>query len=35
MIEAKMKDLALFKLVEDIKLLRTNYKWIDETSFEV
>lgn len=35
MIEAKQKDLALYKLVEDIKYIRPNLKWIDESSFEV
>ena len=31
-LECKEKDIALFKLVEDIK---NNYNWIDETTFEV
>lgn len=35
MLEAKMKDLALYKLVEDIKDLRKEWKWIDETTFEI
>ena len=35
MLECKEKDIALFQLVDDIKLLRPNYKWIDETTFEV
>ena len=32
MLECKEKDIALFKLVDDIK---NNYNWIDETTFEV
>lgn len=35
MIEAKKKDLALYKLVEDIKNIRKNIKWIDKSSFEI
>ncbi|MCY6370853.1 UV DNA damage repair endonuclease UvsE [Clostridium ganghwense] len=35
MIEAKKKDLALYKLVNDIKNIREDWKWIDETTFEV
>lgn len=34
MIEAKKKDEALFRLVRELKY-KTNYKFIDETSFEV
>lgn len=34
MIEAKKKDQALFKLVDDIKALRPDYRWIDNTTFE-
>lgn len=34
MIEAKQKDLALYKLVEDIKELKKDWKWIDKTTFE-
>lgn len=34
MIEAKMKDVALCKLVRELKY-KTNYKFIDETTFEV
>ena len=34
MIEAKAKDDALFRLVREIKY-KTNYKFIDDTSFEV
>ncbi|SHJ55409.1 UV-damage endonuclease [Hathewaya proteolytica DSM 3090] len=33
MLECKEKDVALFKLVEDIKLIKPQYKWIDETTF--
>ena len=32
MIEAKMKDDALFRLVRELKY-KTNYKFIDDTSF--
>lgn len=35
MIEAKQKDLALYKLVEDIKELKKDWKWIDKTTFEI
>lgn len=35
MLEAKMKDLSLYKLVEDIKELRSDWKWIDETTVEI
>lgn len=35
MLEAKMKDLALIKLVEDIKVLRKQWKWIDESTLEI
>ena len=34
MIEAKAKDEAIFKLVRELKF-KTNYKFIDETTFEV
>ena len=34
MLEAKFKDDALFKLVRELKY-KTNYKFIDETSFFV
>lgn len=34
MLEAKMKDKALFKLVENIKMLRPEWKWIDNTTLE-
>lgn len=33
MIEAKMKDFALFDLVKSIKELRKNWEWIDDTTF--
>lgn len=35
MIEAKKKDQALFQLVEDIKGVRPNWNWIDNTTLEV
>lgn len=35
MLEAKNKDQALFQLVEDIKVIRPNWKWIDNTTLEV
>lgn len=35
MLEAKMKDLALFKLVDSIKKLRKDWKWIDSSTFEI
>lgn len=35
MIEAKMKDKALFQLAQDIKEYRLDWKWIDNTTLEV
>lgn len=35
MIEAKNKDLALFKLVKDIKKLKPDWKWIDSSTLEI
>lgn len=35
MIEAKKKDLALFKLREDIKKYKPEWKWIDNSTLEV
>ncbi|GAB6169588.1 UV DNA damage repair endonuclease UvsE [Clostridium carnis] len=35
MLECKEKDVALFKLVEDIKVIKPKYKWIDESMFIV
>ena len=35
MLECKQKDEALYKLSEDIKLIRPDYKWIDESTFIV
>lgn len=35
MIEAKKKDLSLFRLVEDIKNIRPMWNWIDNTTLEV
>ncbi|MDD4036393.1 MAG: UV DNA damage repair endonuclease UvsE, partial [Bacilli bacterium] len=34
MLEAKMKDIALFNLIRELKY-KTDYKFIDETTFEV
>lgn len=35
MIEAKQKDLALYQLVKDVKNLRSDWKWIDNTTIEI
>ena len=35
MLECKEKDIALFKLVDDIKKLRPEYTWIDKTTLEI
>lgn len=35
MIEAKQKDLALYKLVEDVKSIRPNWIWTDESTLEL
>jgi UV DNA damage endonuclease len=35
MLEAKQKDLALYKLVEDIKVLKPQWKWLDQSTFEL
>ncbi len=35
MIEAKKKDLALFKLIDDLKKLDKNIKFIDKTTLEI
>lgn len=35
MIEAKKKDQALFQLVNDIKIIKPNWKWLDNTTFEL
>ena len=35
MLECKEKDIALFQLVQDIKELKPEYNWIDETTFIV
>jgi UV DNA damage endonuclease len=32
MLECKEKDVALFKLVDDIKELRPDYTWLDKTT---
>jgi UV DNA damage endonuclease len=34
MLEAKNKDQALFQLVDDIKAIKPNWKWIDNTTLE-
>lgn len=35
MLECKEKDLALFKLTTDIKELKSEYKWVDKSTFIV
>jgi UV DNA damage endonuclease len=35
MIEAKKKDLSLYRLAEDIKEIRPDWNWIDNTTLEV
>jgi UV DNA damage endonuclease len=35
MIEAKQKDESLYKLVEDLKEFKKEWKWIDESTIEV
>ncbi|WP_133014628.1 UV DNA damage repair endonuclease UvsE [Clostridium cuniculi] len=35
MLECKEKDLALFKLADDIKVLKPEYKWVDKSTFIV
>jgi UV DNA damage endonuclease len=35
MIEAKQKDLALYRLVEDIKELKKEWNWIDDSTLEI
>jgi len=35
MLECKEKDLALFKLVNEIRELRPEFKWIDKTTLEL
>ena len=35
MLECKEKDLALFKLADDIKELKPEYKWLDKSTFIV
>ena len=32
MLECKEKDLALFKLIKDIRDINSEYKWLDETT---
>ena len=35
MLECKEKDVALFKLVNDIREIKPEYKWIDETTLNI
>ncbi|WP_455544394.1 UV DNA damage repair endonuclease UvsE [Intestinibacter sp.] len=35
MLECKEKDIALFKLVDDIKKLKPEYNWIDKTTLNI
>jgi len=35
MLEAKMKDLSLFKLAEDIKSIRPHWTWLDTSTIEI
>lgn len=35
MLEAKKKDIALYKLVNDIRRLRSEWNWIDDTTLEI
>lgn len=35
MLECKEKDVALYKLAEDIKSIKPQYKWIDNTTFQL
>lgn len=35
MLECKEKDIALFKLAYDIKYLKPDYKWLDDTTFSI
>ena len=35
MIEAKKKDIAMFKLIDDIKSFKPEYLWIDKTTLRV
>ena len=35
MIEAKKKDIALFKLIDDLKIFDKNIKFIDKTTIEI
>ncbi|MDP4144774.1 MAG: UV DNA damage repair endonuclease UvsE [Bacillota bacterium] len=35
MLEAKMKDLSLYKLINDIKNIRKDWIWVDETTLEI
>ena len=33
MLECKEKDIALFKLADDIKKLKPEYSWLDQSTF--
>ena len=35
MLECKMKDEALYKLSKDIKRIKPEYEWVDESTFVV
>jgi len=35
MIEAKQKDLTLIKLMKDLKEMRSDFKYIDESTIEI
>jgi UV DNA damage endonuclease len=35
MLEAKQKDISLFKLVEDIKKIKSHWEWIDNSTFQI
>ena len=35
MIEAKQKDLALYRLVHEIKQARPHWQWLDHTTLEI
>ncbi len=35
MLECKEKDVALFKLIDDIKILRPEYEWLDKTTIRL
>jgi UV DNA damage endonuclease len=35
MLESKKKDLSLFALVKDIKALKPEWQWADQTTLEI